>query len=157
MVGNSHTSSKSVSLTEILDKKDVPLSDIAAAKGLKSTSVQSPQPDTWLQKTGVILASIALASICLISILFFFYGMISEPSLGDVQEFLGKMNTKDENISKEDILDTWKELKATHSQGVRDLYTDLVPKVLLPIFTLIIGYIFGERQSKRANEEEDDA
>jgi hypothetical protein len=97
---------------------------------------------TFLQRTGLVLATAvgALASLVILALLgrWIFYA----PSAPVIPAGTDPATTKI-------ILDNFKSLQQIALEPFTALFDSIVVKVLLPVFTSILGYIFGSRTAEK--------
>jgi hypothetical protein len=115
---------------------------VSAAEILKSSGAEQPVSEgTFLQRTGLQLAGCvgAIASIVIVTLLIKW--VRNSPPVPVIPA------SGDPTVTKA-ILDNYKLLQQIVLEPYTTLFDSIVVKVLLPIFTSILGYIFGSRTSK---------
>jgi len=97
---------------------------------------------TWLQRTGVVLAGCvgALGAIVTIALIVKWIFMAPQPPTIPTGA--------DVNTAKA-ILENYKTLQQIVLEPFTTLFESVVVKVLLPVFTAIVGYIFGSQRYRR--------
>ena len=116
---------------------------VAAAtvlRGLGHTTVKG----TFVQRAGLWLAGgvgsiIAIVTISLLVFLYQHYPQMPRPEAGGA-------------TSGQYTIDEYKQLSEIAIKGTQDLFQTIVAQVLIPVFTAILGYIFG-RGSRTAESE----
>lgn len=120
--------------------------DRARQVTLESLSNQLPrlrEPPTFQQMEGARLAKLLLWAICLSTVLFLVGWWISRPSIEDVKQIL------DAAADGKTRLEALQQLRKDHLDMFRDLFQLIVSSILVPLFTLVVGYAFGARQAER--------
>jgi predicted PurR-regulated permease PerM len=108
-----------------------------------------PRPSTWLEKYGVIQMMSLLATIGLLSVLFLLIWWATLPGPRDVQTLLTELTGKAPSDLKADqALDLYAKLRQAHTQQVRDLFQLIVMSAIVPLFTLLAGYVFGKSKAE---------
>lgn len=122
------------------DEQKVSPSEILASAGANAPVTGG----TFLQRTGLILAACVGALGSIIILLLVGRWVCSAPTTPAIPP------GADANAVKA-ILDNYKTLQQITLEPYTTLFDSIVVKVLLPVFTSILGYIFG---SRTAAEEE---
>ena len=90
-----------------------------------------------------------LAAIGLLSVLFLLIWWATLPGPRDVQTLLTELTGKAASDLKPDqALDLYAKLRQAHSQQVRDLFQLIVMTAIVPLFTLLAGYVFGKSKTE---------
>jgi hypothetical protein len=118
------------------EEQKVSPSEILASAGAEAPVTRG----TFLQRTGLILAGCvgALGSIVILLLVWKWMSSAPAPPVIPV--------VADANAAKA-ILDNYKTLQQITLEPYINLFDSVVVKVLLPVFTSILGYIFGSRTS----------
>jgi len=116
------------------EEQKVSPSEILASAGAKGPV----KGGTFLQRTGLILAACVGALGSLVILLLVGKWMCSGPALPTIPP------GTDANAAKT-ILDNYKALQQITLEPYTSLFELIVVKALLPVFTGILGYIFGTR------------
>jgi hypothetical protein len=115
---------------------------VSADDVLRASGAERPVKEgTFLQRTGLVLATAvgALGSIVILVLLLAF--VISTPR--------GPLLPNDIDPEKaKAVIENYKQLQEASLQPLLSLFDSVVVKVLLPVFTSILGYIFGSQQAK---------
>src|SRR6516162_3376805 len=107
-----------------------------------------PRPETWLQKAGVIQMIGLLCAIGVLSLLFLIGWWATLPGPADVQHVLTDITGKAlTDLKPDQALDLYTKMRQGHTQQVRDLFQLVVMSAIIPLFTLLAGYVFGKSQA----------
>ena len=93
---------------------------------------------------GANLLVLLLLVICLFALSFMVAWVFTRPDLQTVQTVLGA------GASPQEVMNVLKALQQEHLQQFRDLFGLIVQSGLVPLFTLLAGYVFGSRQQERS-------
>jgi hypothetical protein len=109
------------------------------AEILKSAGADKPVSEgTYLQRTGLLLAAGvgALGAVVMLALVakWFWYAPAIPPAA--------------DPATVKTILENYKALQQTALEPFTTLFDSIVVKVLLPIFTSILGYIYGSRTNR---------
>jgi hypothetical protein len=116
---------------------------VSAREVLASAGANAPvKGGTFLQRTGLILAACVGALGSLVILLLVGKWMCSAPTTPAIPP------GADSNTVKA-ILDNYKTLQQITLEPYTTLFDSIVVKVLLPVFTSILGYIFGSRTAAK--------
>ena len=96
---------------------------------------------TFLQRTGLLLAGSVGLTAALVTLALVVKWLISAPSVPVIPP-----NTDEAKIKI--ILDNYKTLQQIALEPITTLFDSIVVKVFLPVFTGILGYIFGTKTNK---------
>ncbi len=114
--------------------------DILAQEGASKPVV----PYTFLQLVGVQLAAGVGSVMAVVILVLMVYWMVTAPSLS----VGGQLDAE----KARSLLENQKQLRAAHLDEVMRIFDEIVLKCLFPLFTSILGYIFGS-QSRATNRE----
>jgi hypothetical protein len=120
------------------DREKVTSTDILHEEGADSPVTGG----TWLQRTGAVLAACVGTLAAIVTIALVGKWMCVAPQLPAVPP------GTDINTAKA-ILENYKSLQQVALEPYTALFESIVVKVLLPVFTSILGYIFGSQRSHR--------
>jgi len=115
---------------------------VTAAEVLRSTGADKPvSGGTYLQRTGLYLAAgVGVTGVIVIFALVARW-VIYAPKVPEIPP------GADPNTAKA-ILDNFRTLQQVALEPFTSLFDSIVVKVLLPVFTSILGYIFGSKANK---------
>jgi len=123
------------------DEQIVSASDILKAAGADKPVTEG----TFLQRTGLILAGCVggVAAVVILALVgkWVFYA----PKLPVLQPGADPTAVKA-------MLENYKTLQQIALEPLTTLFDSIVVKVLLPVFTSILGYIFGSRSDRKSEE-----
>ena len=119
------------------DQKYSP-SDILKAEGAEKPVTGG----TFLQRTGLVLAASVGATGALVTLALVVKWVCYAPNLPVIQAGTDAAVTKA-------ALDNFKTLQQIALEPFTTLFDSIVVKVLLPVFTSILGYIFGSRTNEK--------
>ncbi len=106
-----------------------------------------PSPASYLEWSGNLLMVILLVVICLFTAAFLALWAWTQPSLSDVAALLKSNPSSADPSSAQTVLETWIQLRREHSERFREMFQLLVASGLIPLFTLLAGYVFGKGQA----------
>lgn len=135
--------------------------------------VQEPQPKSFLEGRGAWMMITALAFVGAVSILTISTWAMTRPTLDsltkawvtspmtleEAQAILGKDAKPEQVAGLQDrwakatrvetpkVVESFGTLVKIHNDGFRDMFQLVVLSALVPIFTLLAGYVFGKRDS----------
>jgi hypothetical protein len=104
------------------------------------------KPPTAAEAAGLWQMSIVLGVICLVTVGFWVSWMWTEPTLADARSLLG--TTDPAGTAVEVLL----RLRSEHLNQYREMFQMVVLSGLVPLFTLLAGYMFGRGQAARSGE-----
>jgi len=145
--------------------------------GSAFAALGTPAPSTYLEYMGLWLMLIALGAIVVVGIVTVVSWTATRPTLASLTDILPTATTIDDArdalgsaashqeiityldeapIAKPaDAVEMYKTIRQEHTASVTDLFQTVVVSALLPIFTLIAGYVFGKEASRRDPEQTD--
>lgn len=115
---------------------------VSADEVLRAGGAEQPVKEgTFLQRTGLVLATCvgALASVVILVLLIAW--IVYLPKLPVVPNDLDAEKAKA-------IIENYRQLQQAAVQPLLSVFDSIVVKVLLPVFTSILGYIFGSQHAK---------
>lgn len=104
------------------------------------------EPPTFLQWYGVRFVSALLGIICLLVVIFLLAWWLTLPSVAEVKALLG------DKADGKDSLEALQGLRTEHSKSFKDLFQLFVLTGLVPLFTLLAGYVFGTGPTGKQGE-----
>jgi hypothetical protein len=116
---------------------------VSADKVLRESGAEKPVTEgTFLQRTGLRLAAgvggLASVVILLLAIKWMLYDLPPVPAISaDMDPTKAKL-----------VIENYKELQQIAFQSFTSVFESIVVKVLLPVFTSILGYIYASRDSR---------
>ncbi|MFM9956895.1 MAG: hypothetical protein ACKVZJ_02370 [Phycisphaerales bacterium] len=133
-----------------------------------SADIQPVRPDSWLEQAGVLLSCAVLALIGVLAVLVLAFWWGAKPGIDQVpttrplspQEIvqiagpdvtadeLGDMLKREVAIDPAQRIELWTNLTSAHTTTAKDIAQTLLVSLLLPILTLLLGYVFGSKVAK---------
>lgn len=113
------------------------LADVTTAD--KVENQQSIKPLEPLQRVGIWLAIAIGVVIVALSVPILIGWLTSAPAMPNLQ-----------NLKPEDAkvaIENYKNLSSIWNENAKNMFEEIVVKAFLPIFTLVLGYLFGARQN----------
>ena len=102
-------------------------------------------PGSYLEFVGVQLAIGVGGFAALVISILLLYWAFSAPSIS-----INAASTDPDKLRQ--LLEVQKQARDAHLQPVTQLFDSIVIKCLLPVFTTILGYIFGSRTAKQGRD-----
>jgi len=141
--------------------EDAPVSDVAANQPrdvapdeiFEQLPSPEPKPKSFLESWGVKFMLVLLVAIVLITLVFLVGWLATRPAMSDVTTILGPTDANDA-ASLTARIDAFEKLCQNHLDHYRDLFQLLILGGLVPLFTLIAGYVFGRNQAEQKRQEE---
>ncbi|MBP7052457.1 MAG: hypothetical protein KBE65_15700 [Phycisphaerae bacterium] len=141
--------------------EDAPVSDVAANQPrdvapdeiYELLPSSEPKPKSFIESWGVRFMLVLLIAIVLITGVFLFGWLVTRPTMSDVTTILEPKDANDASALTARI-DALEKLCQNHLDNYRDLFQLLILGGLVPLFTLIAGYVFGRNQAERKQQEE---
>jgi hypothetical protein len=122
---------------------DAPLVSVSADQILAAAGADKPvTAPTYLQRTGLLLATSVGALAGVVTLLLVSKWMYAAPAVPIIPVGSDPATVKL-------ILENFKTLQQLALEPYTTLLDSIVVKVLLPVFTSILGYIFGSRSNGR--------
>lgn len=140
----------------------------AATPGVETVDVASlarrvpppkvPKPKTFLEWSGTWQMSLLLGFICLLAGGFLWGWVASRPDLQDAVALVqAAREAGDETVvDSQELSQLLSDLQKAHSDQFGDLFQLVVMTALVPLFTLLAGYVFGRGQQARQPTDEED-
>jgi hypothetical protein len=115
---------------------------VSANEILRSAGAEKPiTGGTFLQRTGLILAGCVGATGAIVTFALVGKWVFCAPAAPVIQPGTDQATVKA-------LLDNYRTLQQIALEPLTGLFDSIVVKVLLPVFTSILGYIFGSRANK---------
>ena len=130
-----------------------------APRGVAPTDIfqrfpsDKPKAKTFLEYWGITFMFLLLLAIILVTMIFLVGWLWTRPTPSEVATILGQVDANDP-AGAADRIDTLSTLCQNHLDNYRDLFQVLVLGGLVPLFTLIAGYVFGRNLAERRQQEE---
>jgi hypothetical protein len=119
---------------------------VSALDILQATGADKPVTEpTFLQRTGLILAGSVGGVSAVVTLLLVGRWVFYAPPVPVLQPGADPATVKA-------MLENYKSLQQIALEPFTTLFDSIVVKVLLPVFTSILGYIFGSRAEKRSED-----
>jgi hypothetical protein len=125
---------------------------VAASEIYEQVSSLEPKGKALIYIWGVKFMWLLLIAIVAATGLILLAWLWTQPGMQDVTTLLG---SPDPNSATDaaDRIELLERLRRNHCETYRDLFQLLVIGGLVPLFTLIAGYVFGRRQAERSQQE----
>ncbi len=115
---------------------------VSASEILQSAGAENPVTGgTFLQRTGLVLAAFVGATGAVVTFALVAKWVFYAPPVPAIQPGTDQAAVKA-------LLDNYRTLQQIALEPFTTLFDSIVVKVLLPVFTSILGYIFGSRANK---------
>jgi hypothetical protein len=115
---------------------------VSASEILRSAGAEKPVTGgTFLQRTGLILAGFVGATGAVVTFALVAKWIFYAPAVPVIQSGV------DPNTAKV-LIENYRTLQQVALEPFTSLFDSIVVKVLLPVFTSILGYIFGSQSKK---------
>lgn len=112
-----------------------------------------PKPASYLEWKGVGQMTVVLVLICLIVGGFVVGWALTVPTLEEAQALAKAGNVTDPTV----VVSLLGELQSTHTTQFKEMFQLLVMSGLVPLFTLLAGYVFGRgKAAGEAGDREDE-
>ena len=111
-----------------------------------------PKPRTFLEWSGIRQMNILLLGICVMVGLFFLGWVFSRPGLDQAKDLVASARGTggSAEVPVEEFAKVLENLKKDHYDSFRDMFQLVVVGALVPLFTLLAGYVFGRGQKPPA-------
>ena len=93
--------------------------------------------------------TLVLAVICAVAVGFLFSWAATQPTLEEVRAVMGS------DQDAQATLQVLTQLREAHAKNYRDMFQTVVLSGLVPLFTLLAGYIFGRGRAAVREESEE--
>jgi len=118
------------------------LQTISSDEVLRAAGAEHPVTEgTFLQKTGLLLAAGVGSLACVVTLALVIRWIAYAPPVPTIPLDMDREKARL-------LIENYKQLQQVTLEPFTSLFDSVVVKVLLPIFTSILGYIFGSRSSK---------
>ena len=101
-----------------------------------------PKPTTFLELSGARQMSLVLWVICGVTVLFLIAWWTTRPALRDAEAVL-RVAAAGGQVDADKLVETLGKLQRDHTEQFRTLFQLVVMSALVPLFTLLAGYVFG--------------
>jgi hypothetical protein len=115
---------------------------VSADEVLRAGGAERPVKEgTFLQRTGLVLATSVGALASLVTLGLILAWIVSAPRVPAIP---GDMDPEKAKV----IIENYKQLQQASLQPLLSIFDSVIVKVLLPVFTSILGYIFGSQHAR---------
>jgi hypothetical protein len=115
---------------------------VSADDVLRASGAERPVKEgTFLQRTGLVLATSVGALASLVTLGLILAWIISGPRVPAIPSDMEPEKAKA-------IIENYKQLQQASLQPLISIFDAIIVKVLLPVFTSILGYIFGSQHAR---------
>ena len=117
-----------------------PLSAVERIEPAEAGSINRVQPASFLERWGTIFVAVGLIWMIGVATGLMVYFLMHLPQLPSTGGF--------SPIQVKDALDIHKQLYDQYRQSLTDIFDLLVTRTVLPIVTLLLGYLFGKTPNR---------
>jgi hypothetical protein len=118
------------------------LETVSADDVLRAGGAERPVKEgTFLQRTGLVLATSVGALASVVTLVLVLAWIVYAPRVPVIPNDLDAEKAKA-------VIENYKQLQQASMQPLLNVFDSVVVKVLLPVFTSILGYIFGSQHAK---------
>ncbi len=110
--------------------------------------IGTPDPASYLEWSGIRQMAIVLAIICIAVVGFLAAWVFTLPSIEEVHTLVEGGTISDPQTAA-GLLD---QLRDAHLKRFREMFQLLIMSALVPLFTLLAGYVFGKSSSNRSEQ-----
>lgn len=105
-----------------------------------------PGPKSFLEWSGTVQMAILLTFICALAAVFLVVWGVTRPTLEDVTALVsaGGAEENAKAATPEQVAEMMSSLQRDHFEQCRNLFQIVVLSALVPLFTLLAGYVFGK-------------
>src|SRR5439155_24503966 len=110
-----------------------------------------PKPRSYLERTGSRYMGLVLIVICGFIFVFLMSWWCTRPSLHDAAKLVEMTRAEGQSkvVEPQALGELLAKMQQEHSSNYRDFFQLLVMSGLVPLFTLLAGYVFGKETGKR--------
>ncbi len=125
----------------------VPLAKITAPVDIP----QQQKPRSYLEGIGSAMMVVVLCVICIVVIAFLISWWCTQPTLEQAKQLIAAAHGNDtsKGIDPQILVDLHAKLQHEHTNAYRDFFQMLVLSGLVPLFTLLAGYVFGKQAGQK--------
>ena len=119
--------------------------------------MSKPGPSSYLEWSGSLQMTILLIVICLFGASFLVAWITTRPDLADAVKLLAPATdaATTQRVAPERVIELLGELQQAHFEQFRNLFQVVVLSGLVPLFTLLAGYVFGKSKNAGGGSNED--
>lgn len=119
---------------------------VSSDEVLREAGAEHPVTEgTFLQKTGLLLAAGVGALATVVTLALVIKWICYAPAIPGIPADLDREKARV-------LIENYKQLQQVTLEPFTTMFDSIVVKVLLPIFTSILGYIFGSQNGKRSRD-----
>ena len=124
-------------------------------RGRFPANLPEPKPKSFVERAGAQHMTILLIVICGAAVLFMIAWAAGRPNQDDVKQFIDAVNASnpEQAVPLKDKFEMLRQLQQDHSEQYRNLFQVVVLSGLVPLFTLLAGYIFGKGQDSETKDD----
>jgi hypothetical protein len=131
------------------ESKKIELSSLA--KDFKGISV--PNPSSYREYLALELLQPLLIAICLIGLVLAIVWWRTQPTIAEVQLLAGCHAADAQCVQSDKLIEVYTKLATQHSDEFKSLFQLIVSSTLVPLFTLLAGYVFGKGELVKDNSQ----
>lgn len=116
--------------------------------------IRAPRPSSFLELSGTRQMNVLLAFICICAVAFLILWGMTRPNIEDVQTIAKAAGAAEgaDAMKPADAATMLSELRREHFEQFREVFQIVVLSVLVPLFTLMAGYVFGKGKAAAADK-----
>lgn len=125
--------------------------------------IKEPKPTSFLQWRGTKYMAMLLSVICFLALVFVLIWWQTRPTHEDVKAIVmattrpgGGNDAAGEPLTPDKAAELLSKLRADHFEQCRDMFQIVVLSGLVPLFTLMAGYVFGKGGGNGGGDNADD-
>ena len=107
-----------------------------------------PRPASFLEWSGVTQMTAVLAVICAVAVGFLLSWAVTQPTLEEARALVGSGQDPQATVQ------VLTQLREAHTKNHQEMFQAVVLSVLVPLFTLLAGYVFGRSRATGPAESE---
>ena len=107
-----------------------------------------PRPASFLEWSGVTQMTAVLAVICAVAVGFLLSWAVTQPTLEEARALVGSGQDPQATVQ------VLTQLREAHTKNHQEMFQAVVLSVLVPLFTLLAGYVFGRSRATGPTESE---
>jgi phosphate/sulfate permease len=100
------------------------------------------------------MLNLLLVVICVFALIFVIAWALTIPKSSEVQLMAGCMGTDGKCIDTGKLIEGYSKLRADHLDQLKSVFQIVVSSTLVPLFTLLAGYVFGKGEAATGPKED---
>jgi phosphate/sulfate permease len=135
------------------NEKQVKIAALIEEPGLRGLREIDPKPKDFQQWIGSKMLTRLLAVICAFALIFVIAWAVTIPKSAEVQLLAGCTGTDGKCIDAGKLLEVYSKLRTDHLDQFKSVFQIVVSSTLVPLFTLLAGYVFGKGEAASSAKE----